>query len=88
MCSIYLAHFKNSPRAVASGRMRRGIKRQGGSGGRRAWQVPGDEARKGAAVVRGSERRTNLPPGHAFEGGLFMSFSSACFCSSLLSLLP
>lgn len=40
---------------------------------------------KEAGVVRGSERRTNLPPGHFFEGGLFMSFSSASFL--LLSAL-
>lgn len=53
-----------------------------------SWQVSGDEGRKDVKVVRGRERRTRLPPGHFFEGALFISFSSASFCSSLLSLLP
>lgn len=67
--------------ACGCGRMRRGIKRRGGSGGGGAGRFLVMRQTKGAAV-------TNLPPGHFFEGGLFMSFSSASFCSSLLSLLP
>lgn len=64
MCSIYLADFKNSLLATACrcGRMRRGVAVVGGEPGSFLVMRPTE----GAAVVRGRERRTNLPPGRVF----------------------
>lgn len=67
------------------------IRRGGGSHGKESsWQISGDEGRKEVKDVRGEWEEDSPPPRGIFffEGGLFISSSSASFCSSLLSSLP
>lgn len=55
-----------------------------------SWQVSGEEGRKDVKVVRGSERRTCLPPGRFWFWGWSLSILLFCFLLPpfLLSLLP